>query len=93
MCFYCDENVLSADQLHNHRTECQEKSNVLIISYPCELCGAKCTDGDDLARYITTYHELGTWCPIQEKQLFWCDVCPLYYESRIDLQFHRRGFH
>ena len=53
----------------------------------------QCTSVSDLRRDRTTYHEIGTWCNVQGKELFWCEVCPLYYESKIDLDFHRIGFH
>ena len=89
LCFYCETNIISDDHLQEHKTKCQDNS----IVYPCEQCSAKCTDGGDLKRHRTTYHELGTWCHISGKELFWCDVCPLNYESKIELEFHRRGFH
>ena len=88
-CFYCELTLISAEHLQTHRIECQDTS----IFYPCELCRAKCTSETDLRRHRTTYHELGTWCNIREKELYWCEVCPLFYERMIDLEFHRRGFH
>ena len=88
-CFYCDLTIKSTEHLQTHRIECQDTH----VFYPCELCGAKCTSEIDLRRHRTTYHELGTWCNIREKELYWCEVCPLYYEKMIDLEFHRRGFH
>lgn len=88
-CFYCDLTLMSTEHLQTHKIECQDT----YIFYPCELCGAKCTSEVDLRRHRTTYHELGTWCNIREKDLYWCEVCPLYYEKMIELEFHRRGFH
>ena len=64
-CFYCDLTLMSAEHLQTHRIECQDT----FIFYPCELCRAKCTRETDLRRHRTTYHELGTWCNIREKEL------------------------
>lgn len=89
-CFYCNLTLKSTEHIQNHKTECQENISVF---YPCEMCGAKCTSVSDLRRHRTTYHEIGTWCNVHGKELFWCEVWPLYYERKIDLDFHRRGFH
>ena len=28
-----------------------------------------------------------------ESEVFWCDVCPLYFGNDCELQFHIRGYH
>jgi hypothetical protein len=72
-CLYCELVIKSADHIQEHRSKCQDKFSNFSILFPCEQCGAKCTDRSDLRRHRITDHELG-------KQLFWCDVCPIYYE-------------
>ena len=93
LCFYCEKKIASAEQLEDHRKMCCDQTFKIKISHPCEECGAECMDESDLARHRTAYHELGTWSPNEEKELFWCDVCPLNYTRMIDLQFHKRGCH
>ena len=72
--------------------QCNEKQRELT-KYPCDQCGAQCQNISDLGRHRTTYHQLGTLSTENQQERFWCDVCPLKFESQVQLQFHTRGFH
>ena len=87
LCFYCERKVESLDDIEMHRKVCHE-TQCAFTSFPCDQCGAQCQDISDLGRHRTTYHALGTWSTEHDCELFWCDVCPLNFESRIQLHFH-----
>ena len=101
-CFYCDKFIISKDDLEEHTTVCSEVSNVLVATidqevdvFSCDECGAECLNFDDLGRHMTIYHSQvqGTLFEDPGGGDFWCDICPLYFESNCDLQFHKRGCH
>ena len=52
------------------------------------MCGAQCPEEADLGRHRTTYHKLGTFSDDLEVEIFWCDVCPLTYRTKADLEVH-----
>ena len=56
-------------------------------------CDAKCMDAGDLKKHSTTYHGLELVNDEFERELFQCDICPLFYKKLIDLEFHERGCH
>ena len=93
-CFYCDVTIDSEDQLKVHYSTCESEHEILfklqvmhqdVNSFTCEICGANCRD--DLDHYLEVKPEEN------ESDCFQCDICPLYYNKKIDLEFHRRGFH
>ena len=101
-CFYCDVRIISVDNLEDHYMTCQNEFAVMIEppvtnqevdTLLCEYCDAKCTNTDDLKRHRTTYHCLEFVNAEIETELFQCDICPLYYKKKIDLDFHKRGWH
>ena len=92
LCFYCERKIESLDDIEMHRILCPE-NQCALTSFPCDQCGAQCHDISDLGRHRTTYHSLGTLSTEHEHELFWCDVCPLNFKSRIQLQFHVGEFH
>ena len=74
-----------------------EGTNVIdyrVEAFPCDECGAKCTSFDELGRHITTYHHS---LKILKENLvgesLWCGFCPLYFETKYDLEHHRRRCH
>ena len=102
-CFYCDEKITSKDTLEVHVNICSdaaigtEETNVMeykVEAFPCDECGAKCISFDDLGRHITAYHHS---LEILEENLvsesLWCGYCPLYFESKYDLEHHRSRCH
>ena len=99
-CFYCDKSIISKDDLKEHTTVCSEVLDILVTTrdqevdvFPCNECGAECINFDDLGRHMTTYHSQGTLLEDPGVGDFWCDICPLYFESNFDLQFHKRACH
>ena len=100
-CFYCDKSINSNDDLEAHTIICSEASNILIQPvttlrqevdvFPCDQCGEECTNFEDLGRHMATYHT--TLLDDPGGGNFWCDICPLNFESNCDLQFHKRGCH
>ena len=92
LCFYCERKIKSLEELELHRMVCHENQSALT-NFPCDQCGAQCQDIGDLGRHRTTYHALGTLSTECDNELFWCDVCPLNFKSRIQLQFHVGEFH
>ena len=107
-CFYCDLWIASEENLEDHFVTCQNAFAVMRESplthlevdhitlksaFQCEHCDAKCRDADDLKRHSKTYHGLELVNEEFERELFQCDICPLYYKKLIDLEFHERGCH
>ena len=56
-------------------------------TYQCEECEAQCVSLQDWERHTRACHTN------PEAHQFQCDICPLYFEKDIDLQFHKRGCH
>ena len=95
-CFYCDENIDDEDELDDHRIECAKELDFMYCewkSFECECCGAECRDNDDLRRHSLMYHTMESEPQEIEKDKFLCDICPLIYKKKVDLDFHKRGFH
>ena len=95
-CFYCDRRICSMEDLKDHYMNCHDENDNMIEQNQivCQSCGAKCRDVDDLERHCQTYHCLGNLVPDElEHTLFRCDICPLYFKKKIDLEFHARGCH
>ena len=101
-CFYCERRIISLDNLEDHYMTCQNEFGVMIEPpdtyqeeeiFLCEYCDAKCEDTEDLKRHRTTYHCVEFVNDEFEPELFQCDICPLYYMKKIDLDFHKRGCH
>ena len=99
-CFYCDEPIISEDNLEAHKNVCCEIPNDTIepayqevVAFPCGECGAQYTSIDDLGRHKTDYHTSLELSEDPGGKLFWCDICPLYFEKDRDLMFHKRGCH
>jgi myosin heavy subunit len=100
-CFYCDKSITSKDDLEAHTIVCSEMLNILLqpVSpihqevdvFHCDQCGEECTNFEDLGRHMATGHRTSLEDPGGGN--FWCDICPLYFESNCDLQFHKRGCH
>ena len=67
--------------------------NQQVVSYDCEFCEAKCQDSGDLKRHWTTYHCPETALEEFESGQFQCDICPLNYTQKRDLEFHERECH
>ena len=101
-CFYCDTVIISEDDLQAHVKVCSEMSVVFeepsttfqeAEAFPCYECGAQCTNIEDLRRHKEMYHSLETFSEDPGGGIFQCDICPLYFESNRDLQFHKRECH
>ena len=103
-CFYCDGKLGSEDKLDDHLIECVEELDFLRKSqarmylelkpFECECCGAECRDNDDLRRHLQIYHPIESPKHQEvERDQFECDICPLTYKKKVDLDFHKRGFH
>ena len=94
-CYYCDETINSEKDLKAHLLTCQIGSvpKVEADSYTCEICQARCIDMHDLERHLTAYHYPKSNSEEFDGDCFQCDQCPLNYKKRIDLDFHKRGYH
>ena len=102
-CFYCDFPINSEENLETHSSICENNCVDVfellttvqeLKSYTCEVCGAKCCDTEDLERHSEIYH----WLKRQEIEVlescqFQCEICPLNYKLKRDLDFHVRGCH
>ena len=84
-CHYCQKIILSKDDLEKHKPVCYTIED--FAPYPCSICGAQCPEEDDLGRHRTTYHGLGTMNK-EVGLIFWCDVCPLTFSSKSELDDH-----
>ena len=87
-CFYCDENLISAEDLASHPIDCHSKittSSQACIDLNCDICAKDVKNVNDVEGH-TNYEQ-------RESDLFYCEVCPLYFRSDCDLQFHIRGCH
>ena len=62
-------------------------------SHICEICQARCNDMHDLERHLATFHYIESKLEVLDGDCFQCDLCPLNYKKRIDLDFHKRGYH
>ena len=101
-CFYCDVIIDSEDQLEVHLSTCQYGIDDMwepkvmyqdVNLFTCENCCAKCRDSEDLERHWTIYHYSDDVPQEHESECFQCDICPLNYIRKIDLEFHKRGCH
>ena len=97
-CFYCDNTVDSEESLKTHSLtchdkECEQSTMNQNVRYPCEVCGAKCRDSDDLERHLQTYHWVEVGSEDFESCKYQCEICPLNFDKKRDLDFHVRGFH
>ena len=87
-CFYCDENIISAEDLASHPIDCHSKittSSQACIDLNCDICAKDVMNANDVEGQAN-YDR-------RESDLFYCEVCPLYFGSDCDLQFHIRGCH
>ena len=99
-CFYCDSRICSEEDLEDHYMNCQNEIDTIIeehqqvVNIVCQSCDANCRDEDDLERHFQSYHRLENLVPDEfETTLFRCDICPLFFKKKIDLEFHARGCH
>ena len=86
-CFYCDNTFSSRNDLEEHPSDCHNhlvqpssfRDNI------CEMCTRTFCDVKELEMHIKVDH--------LESEVFCCDICPLYFASDCELQFHIRGCH
>ena len=90
-CYYCGKLIISQTDLEEHRLVCIKIKKFTF--HQCEICGAQCENESDLGRHRTHYHSLGTYSEEFRRELFWCDVCSIYFGSDVELQSHKIGFH
>ena len=65
------------------------------LSFPVMNVIFEGANRQELLEHIESYHADNS---VETKEnpedwLFWCDICPLYFESDLILQFHKRGCH
>ena len=93
MCFYCDEPIMCETDIEVHETVCRSMSNDQLQTepnaIPCDECGLLVKSKEELLRHMETNHKEER----HVKDVFWCDICPLNFESDWYLQFHRRWCH
>ena len=90
LCYYCEKNIKSDNNLQLHRTMCFLRP---LTEFPCHICGAQCANESDLGRHRTTYHSIGSICKDTGKEIFWCDMCPLNFQSKDKLCHHFKYCH
>ena len=92
-CFYCEKTLHSTSDLAAHPTDCHYQFSILLESQAplqtcedvsCDMC-SRIFDEKDIENHMKVDH--------LESDVFWCDICPLYFQSNCDLQFHIRGCH
>ena len=96
-CYYCEDLITCKNDLMLHKN-CFAVSRNLpnqtltveeVNSFPCDQCTLVCISMEDLLVHVKSLHSED-----QDRSLiFWCDMCPLYFESEFNLQFHKRGYH
>ena len=82
-CFYCDEPFKSDDDVASHPVHCHISEPTPY--YTCDTCGRNFENANDMMSHEKVEH--------LDSEVFWCDRCPLYYNSERDLQFHIRAYH
>ena len=90
-CFYCKKTIISKDDLETHKPVCYTIKD--FAANPCDICGAQCPSKEDLGRHRITHHAIGTWNEDLGVEIFWCDVCPLTFECKEELEYHIEGCH
>ena len=90
-CHYCRKILTSVLDLEDHKPICYTIRD--FGPFPCDVCGAQCSDEAGLGDHRTYYHKLGTYSENLGVELFWCDVCPLNFKSSPELDEHLRGCH
>ena len=93
-CYYCDNTFNSMDDRAAHHSDCQDQFDIIFQSqasfqtnenFACEMCDRIFNNVEEIERHMKAEHI--------ESEVFWCDTCPLYFQSDCDLQFHIRGCH
>ena len=102
-CFYCDGQIKCSDELEAHETIFTVFDELLLSEsacqdinvFSCDKCDFVSASMQYLLEHVDSYHpdNLVVTKENHEDQLYWCDICPLYFESDINLQFHKRGYH
>ena len=93
-CFYCETNINSQQILKDHRKVCTENygwETSQIDTYPCNECGAEYISLEEWGRHMKTFHSTKT--TEEEPEAYCCDICPLHFKRKVDLEFHKRGCH
>ena len=76
-----------------HEEVCRSMSNNQLQTEPnaflCDECGLLVKSKEELLRHMETNHKEKR----HVKDVFWCDICPLNFDSDWNLQFYRRGCH
>jgi hypothetical protein len=70
-------------------------SETLVHVFPCDERDFESARRQELLEHIESFHSENSeeTKETPEEGLFWCDICPLYFESDLTLQFHKRGCH
>jgi hypothetical protein len=95
-CFYCNEPIMCKTDIEVHETVCLSMSNNQLQTETnvspcdeCDECGLLIKSKEELLRHMENNHKEEQ----HVKDVFWCDICPLNFESDWYLQFHRRWCH
>ena len=82
LCYYCEKPWKSEESPQLHRTQCHLRQ---LTDFPCHVCGAQCLDKSDLGHHRITYHRMGSVCKETGNEIFWCDMCPLNFQTNEQL--------
>ena len=89
-CGSCEWTGSGGTDLEEHiKVEHVDQKSQVPNVFPCSECGKMSTSMEDLLEHMNAYHPVAS----ATEEIYYCDVCPLYFENDINLQFHKRGFH
>ena len=81
---------------HMKMAHTDQKSHFKVLEpnvFPCDECGLTSTSMEDLLGHMNAYHPVATVTEEPGEEIYYCDICPLYFENDCKLQFHKRGCH
>ena len=103
-CFYCDKVITSKEELAEHYMTCSE---VIMMDendqevpdqfddcyYSCDMCMEKFSCFEDLGGHRSVFHGMGAVKMRQQLEFYNCDICPLIYNSELELDDHLENCH
>ena len=103
-CFYCEKVITSKEELEEHYITC---SDVIMMDendqevpdqfykcyYSCDMCIEKFSCLEDLGGHRSVFHGLGALKMRHPLELYDCDICPLIYNTELELEDHVESCH
>ena len=103
-CFYCEKVITSKKELSEHYETCNEALMIDEydqevpdcfdeIYYSCDLCMEQFSCLKDLAGHRSVFHGMGAVKMRHNWTFHNCDICPLFYDSELELEDHIESCH